>query len=898
MARFGSARTLTRPLAWPVVALSAYAQALPSALRGEPALVLGLVVAGLLAQGLNMFNYPAATFMDDQGIYASQAWAVLREARLSPYTYIYDHAPGGWILLAAWSWLTGGPHAFGGAIDSGRMLMLLLHLAMVPLLYHLARKLGCPAPVAALAALLFSVSPLAVFYQRLLLLDTIMLFWVLVSLDLLLNGWGRLSRIAASGACFGLAMLSKESAVFLLPAMLFIAVQDRRRHQGRYAVVAWLLPMAMAVSFYPLYAFLKGELFPSATAAIFGNGYAGSNVSLFNALWWQLTRTGGGPFNLDNQFWRLVGTDWMARDALLFAGGAAAVGLNLLRGIRNRRALAAGLLGALPLFYLARGGVVFNYYVLLAIPFLCLNLGVLLAPVFARLPRRLGGALAVMMAAALVGGYWYAGTAQPLYRERPDAPGREAMEWIKAHLPPESMIITRDVLWTDLREPGDGGPAFSNAHSHWKVAGDPAIRTGIFKDDWRTVDYIIMSPGLEQDFRNSNNTIALEALRHAHPIMRWEAGPGDEQLHAKQSLVLWKVDKPGALDADMLKASGRYIAAAFEKDGAYANADGSVTSESQSYAMLRAVWTDERAAFDRAWTWTQGALLDEHGLPAWLWRDGRVEDPHTAADADVDTALALLMGGRRWEDPALIEAGTRMAQAIWRRDVVLVAGAPYLTGGDWGDPTPVLALNPSYFSPHAFHVFKEVDPEHDWLALIDAGYRVLFDVTAAGLGRDASAGLPPDWVGIDGATGALVPLPSIRADTSRYGYDAARTWWRIALDDRWNGDGRARAYLLQAGFLRDEANRQGRVSTVYEHDGSVVEAPPSPVGTAGAVAALLTLAPETAHALYTSQMITGAHFSDAGVYWGQPTDLYAQAWGWFGMALYAGALPDLWHQRN
>ena len=46
----------------------------------------------------------------------------MREGRLAPYTYFYDHAPAGWILLAAWMALSGGPHAFGSTIDSGRVL--------------------------------------------------------------------------------------------------------------------------------------------------------------------------------------------------------------------------------------------------------------------------------------------------------------------------------------------------------------------------------------------------------------------------------------------------------------------------------------------------------------------------------------------------------------------------------------------------------------------------------------------------------------------------------------------------------------------------------------------------------------------------------------------------------
>src|SRR5512144_2817149 len=102
--------------------------------RAKPAewtIIIGLMLIGLLAHGLNMFSYPAFTFNGDEGIYTQQALAVLKEGRLSPYTYIYDHAPGGWILLAAWMALSGGPHAFGSAIDSGRVLTLLLNLGMI-----------------------------------------------------------------------------------------------------------------------------------------------------------------------------------------------------------------------------------------------------------------------------------------------------------------------------------------------------------------------------------------------------------------------------------------------------------------------------------------------------------------------------------------------------------------------------------------------------------------------------------------------------------------------------------------------------------------------------------------------------------------------------------------------
>jgi len=521
----------------PTLHLPTLAHGWVRSLRGEAGLVLALVLVGLLAHGFNMFNYPAFTFNGDEGIYTGQALAVLRDSRLSPYTYWYDHAPGGWIFLAAWMVVSGGPHTFGSAIDSGRVLMLLLHLAMVVRLYRLARCFGSgPAP-AALATLLFSLSPLALFYQRPLMLDTLMLFWVLISLELLLDGWGRLSRVALSGACFGLALVTKETAVFLLPAMLVILVWERRLHHGRFAIGGWLLPMLIVTSWYPLYAVMKGELLSTALSArLFGD--TRPHVSLLETLAWQMKRDGGGMFNLDNQFWQFVRTDWLVRDPLLLVGGVAATALNLLRGLRDRRTLMVGLLGALPLYYLARGGLVFNFYILFAIPFFCLNIGVLLAPLCARLPAWANGALAAAVAGTLIASYWSSGQAQPLYTSHAGQVGRAALAWIGANLPPQSAIVADDAFCPDLRVPADGAPAFPNVHSHWKVGADPEIAEGVFHNDWRTVDYLIMTPGLEKNFADAQYHIALDAFRHARPVRRWQADGTQVEL--------WQVDKGGA----------------------------------------------------------------------------------------------------------------------------------------------------------------------------------------------------------------------------------------------------------------------------------------------------------------------------------------------------------------
>src|SRR6266542_5223658 len=91
-----------RATAKPGAVLLSRARAWTRLLGGDLPLVLILVAVALIAHGLNMFHYPAFSLTDDEGIYMAQAWALLREGRLAPYTYFYDHAPGGWILIAGW----------------------------------------------------------------------------------------------------------------------------------------------------------------------------------------------------------------------------------------------------------------------------------------------------------------------------------------------------------------------------------------------------------------------------------------------------------------------------------------------------------------------------------------------------------------------------------------------------------------------------------------------------------------------------------------------------------------------------------------------------------------------------------------------------------------------------
>src|SRR5947209_14790755 len=118
-----------------------------------------------VTHGYKLFKYPL--YVTDEGIYIQQAWSVLREARLSPYTYFYDHAPAGWLVIAGWvAILPSQFQTFGSAIDTGRALMLLVHITSTLLVYRVTAPLSCSKAGAVIAAFIFNVSPLSFFYLR------------------------------------------------------------------------------------------------------------------------------------------------------------------------------------------------------------------------------------------------------------------------------------------------------------------------------------------------------------------------------------------------------------------------------------------------------------------------------------------------------------------------------------------------------------------------------------------------------------------------------------------------------------------------------------------------------------------------------------------------------------
>ncbi len=503
---------------------------------GGGALLALSLVSGLFTHGYNLFQYPL--FLTDEGIYVEQAWSLANEGRLSPYTYFYDHAPAGWIVIAAWNkLLPGGFHAFDNEINAVRVLMLLIHVASVGLLFGIVRKFSGSAAGAFVATFIFNFSPLAVYYQRQVLLDNLMVFWLLLAVYLLARTEGRVMTAMSSGLCFGISIVTKENALFLLPALAYMVHRGAAGQRNRrFVTIAWWVAMAVPVGAYVLFALLKNELFPTGLNFDRDNPPA-DHVSLLYSIWWQLNRTGAGGFQA------MLAGSWLPKDRYLLIGGSLTVLVVLWLWSRDRQGrpgyLVTAMLGLGYAVYLSRGSQLLDFYVTPMVPLLAMNVGVLFGHVASRLTvpvRTMATVSLVSVALTLPGAYLFDYNDegklqfQDFYHLHLTTLQQQQIDFVRANIPPDSRIIIDDDIWTALH---DREPAFPRAHSHFKASSDPDVRDKLFRSNWRNIDYVVMSNKMRVSMEANNvdgrEAWILEAVdQHSEQI--WHVERGDIQL--------------------------------------------------------------------------------------------------------------------------------------------------------------------------------------------------------------------------------------------------------------------------------------------------------------------------------------------------------------------------------
>jgi len=491
--------------------------------------VLLLLAGSVAVHAYHLFVYPAYTA--DEGTYMQNAWAIT-QGRLSPYPYGYGHPPAGWIQLALWFRLS-GPFSFGEALNDGRLLMLVYAAACAPLVYLIVRRLGGSQSTALLGLALFAFSPLGVALQREVLLDNIATFWLLVALLLIVSSRSRLLFLLGAALAFGLAILSKEVLAVFLPAMVYAVWLHTTPFQRKFALVTFLYVTLALASTFVLLALLKGEFFPFAWHLPWDQH---PHLSLLDTYIGQVQRGQSQGSLLGS--WH----EWLQTDALLPLAGLVATALNVLSGWHRRQHLLAGLLAVSYWVLLARGGVVYPFYLIPLIPLLALNIALALHLLLGWLSRciRLKAARAVLLLLllSLLLPYDTIGALRQA-SARPALAQQQALAWISSHLPRAAYIVVSPDLYLDLHLPGGtgvgSGQPFAHAEVYWEVATDPAVRDQVLHDDWNMIDYLVVDDQMQSDLTSNAGQLVLlgQALAHATLLVSFRAR---DSLH---TTTLW-----------------------------------------------------------------------------------------------------------------------------------------------------------------------------------------------------------------------------------------------------------------------------------------------------------------------------------------------------------------------
>ncbi len=495
------------------------------------AIIVVISLAGVaFAHAYDMFGFPRYEL--DEGTYISNAWAIT-QGMISPYPYGYGHPPLGWIQIAGWLELVGGPFTFGNALNTGRVLMLLYAVGCALLVYLIVRKMSGSTSAGLLALVIFSFSPLSITYQRQIFLDNIATFWLLLSIYLLVVGRSRLKYLIGAALAYGIMFLSKEVFLVSLPAIIFAAWIYTTKFQRKFSITAFIYTIIAVCSTFVLLAVLKGELFPYSWHLPWDTH---PHLSMLDTYLGQVQRgQEGGSF--------IASWDtWTESDPVIIILSLAAPLFNLVYGFWNRKHLMLALMSIFFWILIARGGQVLSYYIIPVIAMTALNTAMAVNAILSWPGRLIRLNFLNVMRALLVLGALAAILPYDIqeagfrYYQTPTSAQQDAVTWVRDNIPRNSFIVINSYLYLDLRLPGGegvgNGAPFPHAEVYWNVAYDPELGgpTGALLGNWDRIDYIVADSEMLHDIQTYGGPMDLIKTALDHSVLRAQFSADDHNL--------------------------------------------------------------------------------------------------------------------------------------------------------------------------------------------------------------------------------------------------------------------------------------------------------------------------------------------------------------------------------
>ncbi len=862
--------------------------------RRELLPILVIVIFKILLHGINFTEFPY--YENDEATYAIRSLAFLEDGSFDLYTYWYDHAPAGWIFMAGWFAATGKALLFGSLLNSARFFIFLLSMASAVLVYIIGKRITKERWFATMASLLFIISPLSIFFQRRVLLDNIMVFWALLSLVLLLNKPLKMRHSALSGIAFALAVLTKLNAVFFAPAMLYALFMHTPKKMRTMSIALWAGISGSIMALFPLYALLKGELFSknaNPESGVFDQG-----ISLIDSLTFQSSR----GTDLGLSFWevgsgfRTALDEWASKDALLiFFTALAMVSMFMLisKSVRKKHSMfiTVSLMLMGMLLFLARGGVVLEFYFIPVMPFAALVFAAVLA-----WPLRFKKFQTPSVRNFYKGGLLFCALAiqAPAIVSNLAFTNNEngnlllALDWIEENVEEDAYIASDNYATLFLNTDGN----FQNLHYNFKYEYDPDQRY-IINDDWRNLDYILLTHEVLKQMRLGQTPFLREAFEHSVEVASFTEGT--TSFNDIEDLVStngdWVKIYEVKQDNEIVRQQSfeGFLANHFLDYGRIVdNKDDQVTlSEYQSNSLVRAVEDDQPIWFEGIWAWTQDQLQNrtQDKLISSEWTvdeagQGSVTNSNSNSLADLEIAYALTVAADKWERPDYKDYADEIIADYWADEVLQINGQLYILPQKIDNLPATITVNPSHAAlPYlAYFAQNDTDSGFRWDDLLEDSYSLLADV------QDPETGLFPNWVSVTGAGELLSATAFAGESADRFGYEAFRIpFWLNAMQA---SDIRARELLIPYGIYAGGVYQDtDNIPAVIATDGSTSSTFDDTLLYGSAYPAISLVNPELADQILNDQLIAGGFNENSGVWAREGSNVFNQFW-----------LPRLIHQ--
>ncbi|HSW87686.1 MAG TPA: glycosyl hydrolase family 8, partial [Candidatus Saccharimonadales bacterium] len=718
---------------------------------------------------------------------------------------------------------------------------------------------------------------------------------------LILYAKQRLLIILLSAVTFGIAVLSKENAVFFLPFLAWLVSRELHSKQIIFGVIQWIFIAGAIISLYPLYALLKTELFPTGTLL----GGTAPHVSLLGSLQFQSSRGTGLPFWNPRSDFGYNFVYWMNTDRLIMLLGSACFVIQGIFAFFHKKSRIVFLL-TLPMFlFLASGKLVINFYVIPLIPLLGLCIAQTFM-LFIKLMKRLHISIAILFGVVIIVsviGYYVQNTRfKGTLTINETAYQQQAVQWVKTNIDPSKTIAIDYYANLDLQDQRYAGDKiFPKAYWYWKVDFDPDIKVKQLHNNSRNINYFLLTSQMYRDITTYDKTQSLlaQALNNSSMIqffgkdsMRNENLKSYATTHPNGDWVA--VYKQNTLDDILSQTWTSYKKSFISSQGQIIDPHTHQTDSRQvGYTLLRTVEQNDKKTFDIVFGWAKTNMyLPKKSLFATSFgkksdgSNGIINDG-TTTDADQIIAYSLILATNKWHSHTYTDIAKPVIMSIWDNETALVDKTRYIVAGDWTSQknNETFVVNPSEISPLYYRTFANIDRDHDWNSVVSSSYDVLIACSAADYGEKNTYFLPPNWCNIS-KSGIISAATQVDKKSTNYSYEAYRVAWNIASDYAVSYDTRDLSYLSSMNLWQTTWQKEHRIYANYTHTGVPINKDES----LGQYASLLTdfvfINPDAARDMYDKKIAPEFTNDYASSYWGDKNSLFDQNWIWLCLNLY------------